>query len=240
MNSGYDSDLHNDHLRRLLDQRAARAGHGRFPSLSEFSDSPSIYSHAQFSPRPVDRSERDATGNAFHYTVFHPAEPRTPMSDRQRLNIPEASSLDLDDDTRSSDSFTTHNEDDEDDSATEEAGGDDPEAHRVSAYGPKMTVHSRAPWETGEDDTNDTEEQAASKRRAFTFAKKDNNKRIWGKDARIAGSIYPRPSLDSLQSRGKQSFETTSTSSQVSAGGALLYVTPTCCCCPLLKLCLVH
>src|SRR6266436_5244043 len=47
------SSAQDDNLRRLLDQRAARGDthHTRFPSLTEFSDSPSIYSHPHFSPR---------------------------------------------------------------------------------------------------------------------------------------------------------------------------------------------
>ena len=108
-----DGQYH-DHLRRLLDQRTARAGlHGRFPSssLSEFSASPSIYSHAPFSPRLVDRTDDDGYASSSHYR--RPSEPSSPMSDRQRLENPNASSLDLDDDSRSSSVCTTRIEDDD-------------------------------------------------------------------------------------------------------------------------------
>ena len=224
MTSGYDSDLvDGDHLRHLLDQRTARADlHGRFPSLSEVSDSPSIYSHAYFSPQPADRT--DTGGSVHQHRLYHtharqPSEPRSLMSDRQRLNIPGASSLDLEDDPRYSLISELENEGlyDEDDAATEEAADDDTEVHRVSTYGPKMTVHSRAPWETEDDNLDDFEElDSVGLRSAFKFTKRDA-KKPWGRDGRTGA----RPSLESLQSRGKQSFDTTS--SQVSAGSALAY-----------------
>lgn len=225
MTSGYDSDCPDgEHLRRLLDQRAARADiHGRFPSLSEFSDSPSIYSHAYFSPRPAARTD---TGTSYHHTthIRQPSELRSPMSDRQRLNIPEASSLDLDDDPRNSymtaESSSPLEDLSEDESATEEADTDATEVHRVSAYGPKMTVHSRAPWETEEDDDEQEEPDSAGIKGAFKFTKRDVAKKPWGRDIRSTGET--RPSFESVQSRGKQSFDTTS--SHVSAGGALLWV----------------
>lgn len=231
MTSGYDSDFHDgDHLRRLLGQRAARAEiHDRFSS-SEFSDSPSIYSHAYFSPRPTDRADANASTSTYHRAahVRQPSEPRSLMTDRQRLDIPGASSLDLDDDPRNSYLSTVSNEEDEvpsdDDSATEEAGDNDTEVHRVSAYGPKMTVHSRAPWEIEDEEPEEPEEpDSGSKLGAFRFAKRDTGKKR-GRDGRAA--IDTRPSFDSIRSRGKQSFDTTS--SHVSAGGALLYVCPTC------------
>ncbi|GJE85750.1 hypothetical protein PsYK624_018290 [Phanerochaete sordida] len=144
------------------------------------------------------------------------------MSDRERLEIPEASSLDLDDDPRNSymsgQSASPPEEFSEDESVTEEADGDNTEVHRVSAYGPKMTVHSRAPWEVDDDDEEQAEPDSAGIKGAFKFGRRDAAKKPWGRDIRHVPE--PRPSLESLQSRGKQSFDTTS--SHVSAGGALL------------------
>lgn len=221
MASGYDSDfVDGDHLRNLLDQRAARAGfHGRFPSLSEVSDSPSIYSHA-FSPRPGDRVAPSGSYHSqYHAQPRQAFEPMSPMSDRQRLAIPGTSSLDLDEDPRNSVISEMADDDlSEDDTATEETAEEETEVHRVSTYGPKMTVHSRAPWEVEDDALQEMDQpDSAGLRSAFKFAKRDAVKKPWGRDGRTG----TRPSLESLQSRGKQSFDTTS--SQTS-GGALLCV----------------
>ena len=229
MSARQDLHYHEDHLRRLLDQRTARADlHGRFPSVSDFSDSPSVYSHAHFSPRPVDRDLELSSGSYHHFAVHErrPSVPQSPgITDRQRLNIPDASSLDLDDDSQPSytpEPSTSH--DDDEGIAADGTGDDDAEVHRVSAYGPKMTVHSRAPWEMGEDDVVDLNDADGSyKKSGFKFTRKENPKKSRQRDGRH--QCETRPSLDSLrsQSRLKQSFETVS--SQVSSGGALLYVT---------------
>jgi hypothetical protein len=229
-----DSHYQVDHLRGLLDQRAARADlHGRFPSVSEFSDSPSVYSHPCFSPRTNERADFEPTLNSYHQFGVHTRRPSGPQSpgitDRQRLNIPDASSLDLDDDSQPShtpEPLPGHYDDDYDDDdghAVSEVTDDDTEVHRVSAYGPKMTVHSRAPWETDEDEIVDLDDSDnVSKKSAFKFTRKDNPKKLRPWDGRP--QCETRPSLESIrsQSRSKQSFETTS--SQVSAGGALLCV----------------
>ncbi|OCH96209.1 hypothetical protein OBBRIDRAFT_862388 [Obba rivulosa] len=209
-----------DHLRHLLDQRAARADlHGRFPSLSEFSDSPSVYSHPHFSPRPLDRAELDANTTSFHFTVPQhnrrapPSEPRSPMSDRERLNYPDASSLDLDDDPRASQAYESPVEDEELSQVDDEE-----ELPRVSMYGPKMRFHSPAPWETGEDDTDSPSdiEQPSSKR---SRNRADSSKKAWGLPR---ASSETRPSTDSTRSypKAKHSFDNASTFS--SNGGALL------------------
>ncbi|KAI0002080.1 hypothetical protein BJV77DRAFT_1063414 [Russula vinacea] len=68
MNPPSPSPAHEDNLRRLLDQRGARVDihHTRFPSLTEFSDSPSIYSHPHFSPRPP---HPDASPPQFDFAI---------------------------------------------------------------------------------------------------------------------------------------------------------------------------
>ncbi|KAL1951060.1 hypothetical protein VTO73DRAFT_209 [Trametes versicolor] len=217
MNSPLDLRSRDDHVRLLLDQRAARAdlhGHGRFPSLSEFSDSPSVYSHPHFSPRPSDRAPHDG-GQPFRFPQSsHPyspslAEPRSPISDRERLNIPTASSLDLEDDPRlSSDYGSMH---DGDDSSPEEDGEE--EVPRINMYGPKMRFHSPAPWEEDEEELSRDSLDEPSKR---SKKKGESGKKGWGLSR---GTSEPRPSNDSsTSSRPKQSFETSST---LSAAGAL-------------------
>lgn len=218
MNSPADLQTPEDHLRHLLDQRTARADlHGRFPSLSEFSDSPSVYSRAHFSPRPLDRAELDANTNSFHFVIppqtrAPSSEPRSPMSDRERLNFPNASSLDLDDDPRSS---YEHNNSPEDDQVS--VNEEDEELLRISMYGPKMRFHSRAPWELGEDDVFKQDEKEASSSKRSKGNKGDSGKKVWGRNK---GNNEKRPSTDSNRSQGKakQSFES------YSNGGALLYV----------------
>ncbi|KAI9060615.1 hypothetical protein FKP32DRAFT_1613594 [Trametes sanguinea] len=231
MNSPVDLRARDDHLRHLLDQRAARADlHGRFPSLSEFSDSPSVYSHPHFSPRPGDRPSLDGSVQAFRFpqspqlnSPSSLAEPRSPISDRERLNIPTASSLDLEDDPRSSseyDSLHDHGGDGgEDDSSPEEDA--DEEIPRISMYGPKMRFHSPAPWEEeGEEEVAraSIDESKRSKKKSESSGKKG-----WGlARGGGAGTSEPRPSTDSARSgKPKQSFETSST---LSATGALAYV----------------
>jgi len=86
------NDAHEDHhLRHLLDHRSARADvHGRYPSISEYSDSPSVYSPAFFSPRLSNHADDD-----------QPSPSHRPFNG-SRLNDPNTSMLDLDDDPRSS------------------------------------------------------------------------------------------------------------------------------------------
>ncbi|KAH9064281.1 hypothetical protein EDB87DRAFT_1600184 [Lactarius vividus] len=91
------SPAQDDDLRRLLDQRAARgdAHHSRIPSLSEFSDSPSIYSHAHFSPRPP---HFDSTSPQFDFSI--PSQYARPS---ERSHSPESiPSEDEDSDSRMS------------------------------------------------------------------------------------------------------------------------------------------
>ena len=228
MNSPVDFRAHDDHLKDLLGQRAARADlHGRYPSLSEFSDSPSVYSHAHFTPRPPDRSILDGHAHSFRFPpspkVYSPSisdSPRSPISDRERLAIPNASSLDLDDDPRSSAELNSLH-DNEDDSPEEED-----ELPRMSMYGPKMRFHSPAPWEEDDTDAKSVVDQPPrrSKKKAA-----DAGKKGWPLSK---ASIDSRPSTESSRSssgKAKQSFDAAST---FSASGALAYVPE-----PVLHLC---
>nr|VWO94390.1 Uncharacterized protein [Ganoderma boninense] len=215
MNSPVDYRAHDDHLKHLLDQRAARADlHARFPSLSEFSDSPSVYSHPQFSPRPQDRMEPQSHSFRFPRSpnAYTPSlsEPRSPISDRERLNIPTASSLDLDDDPRSSSELNSIRDGQDPDDSPH-----DPEDEpRISIYGPKMRFHSPAPWEEDDLDSKSVVEQPSVSKRVKK--KSESNKKGWPL-SRV--STEPRPSTDSTRSsKPKQSFDAAST---ISANGAL-------------------
>ncbi|TCD69960.1 hypothetical protein EIP91_005549 [Steccherinum ochraceum] len=227
MTSNVDHHHNDDHLRYLLDQRAARADlHARFPSQSDISDSPSLYSHGPFSPHPHDTHNTPST--SFHYTLSvhdNPDPQDPPVSDRERLNYPDASTLDLESEPRSSydqQSIRTSSQGFHDSGSDDDPDGDDAdrteEEHRVSTYGPKMTVHSRAPWELGEED----ELPRKSKKKGDKNMKpNDAGKRAWGLSARP--SIEHRPSVDSNRSlsRSKQSFDTMSSlSSSSGSGGA--------------------
>src|ERR1700683_2254474 len=161
-----------DHLRQLLDQRSARADmNGRFSSISEYSDTPSVYSH-RFSPTPHDREEGDfnAMGLNLDTSRRRPSdsEPRSPMSDRELLNDPSASGLDLEDDYRSS--YASSNTYDEDNECTLKPT-DVEEDSRMSMLGPKMRIHGRAPWEMGEDTLAEGDESDSSGR-SYAFSTK--------------------------------------------------------------------
>ena len=168
---------------------------------------------------PTDRVDDGAYASTSHHR--QPSEPCSPMSDRQRLNIPTASSLDLDDDAHSVSASSHILDDDESMSVEDDNAEEDAETHRVSAYGPKMTVHSRAPWEAGGDESDDPADQEGSARRgAFKFSKGDKSKKskvLGGRNA-----VQPRPSIDSVRSTSKSKHSFDTVSSNVSAGGALL------------------
>jgi hypothetical protein len=214
---------HDDHLRHLLDQRSARADiNGRFSSVSEYSDTPSVYSH-RFSPIPQDKGYGDNVKD-INFDISHPqlvnSEPRSPMSDREMLNDPSASSLDLDDDYRSS--YASSNTYDEDNENTLNAA-DVEEDPRMSMLGPKMRIHGRAPWEMGEDTLEEGDESDSSgKSRAFS------TKRAQGKGEGFIKS-FGRSSSNPLASRrsnesnrprerSKGSFETTASTVSNSQG----------------------
>lgn len=150
------ADPHEDHLRRLLDQRSTRADiQARFSSsVSEFPDTPSVYSHAYFSPRPTDNASR---------SVKSPIPSRSLSNsrpERNRLNDLAVSMLDLDDDDpdprASYASSDAYGDDDRDD--LHDDGEDDQPMPRMSLLGPKMRVHSKAPWEMDDEPLHEGDE----------------------------------------------------------------------------------
>ena len=142
----------NDHIRQLLNQRHAfssKPHHSPFPSVSDVSDSPSVYSRSPFTPRPFDKAEQST---------------RIPTFDDQDR---EPSTLDLSDETRTSytTAQTTYGTEvtygsRDDLSLTED---DEPE-NRMSMLGIKMRFHSKAPWEAGGEDIPEEDERNSGDR----------------------------------------------------------------------------
>ncbi|KAG2056944.1 hypothetical protein BDR06DRAFT_952006 [Suillus hirtellus] len=187
------------------DLRSARSyapHHTHFSSISEFPDSPSVYSHAYFSP-----DSRDIEPNTSSYCYDGPdtsSQRRLSVSNSDYLDDHAASSLDLDDEDVASVLINTADATDD----TENDDEDDDSSHRISVQGPKIRFHSRAPWETGEDtiDENDSDHSAMS----TAFGKKVKSKATKADLMRHFGkSSSARPSAEStrsqLQSNG--SFE---------------------------------
>ena len=196
------NDDHDHHLRNLIDQRTTRADvHGRYPSVSEFSDTPSMYSRGHFSPTTSDSSS--------HYGA-HVLSSRLPLaSPHSRGNQqydPQASMLDLEDDRRTSyASSGVYDHDNVEDDDRESVD-------RMSYLGPKMRFHSRAPWETEEGTLEEEEEELEDNHRhfpaGFPFSRAKST---------TSRSSSPRPSYSSTRPSGesarsqlppKRSFET--------------------------------
>ncbi|KAF8167769.1 hypothetical protein B0H34DRAFT_29266 [Crassisporium funariophilum] len=212
-------DPHDTHLRHLIDQRSNRADvQGRFSAISEYSDTPSVYSRAFFSPKPSDNGDHQNYQSDYEYSS---PTAHSHRSDRDRLNDHTSSVLDLDDDPRSSFASESFH----DDPATYEDEENEPTA-RMSYLGPKMRFHSRAPWEM-DDNTLEEEEEPEEGHRPFAsgFPFRGNGAR-----SANSGSSSPRPSFATSRPSGessrsqlppKQSFETIN--SQVSYPRGALY-----------------
>jgi hypothetical protein len=225
------ADPYEDHLRRLLDQRAARADmRSRSPSVSEFMDTPSVYSNAVFSPSPVHKP--DVVVDRSSYETSRARSPSlsesiSPTSPREPLNDPTVSMLDLDDNDETESSFSyvvpDHPYGDEDNSRDEEEfeeGHDveETQATRISYLGPKMRFHSRAPWETSQDSLAE-EEEPEEDRASFVTSSRGRGKFSKGEGFMKGLGLAPpsprsisvgRRSEDSarFQGRPKRSFET--------------------------------
>lgn len=200
-------DAHDDHVRELLDRRTTRAdiNPGRFSSLSDFPDTPSVYSPALFSPRNVENSEPDSKSHNYG-TPVHPNSTPRMRSNRDRFNDPAASMLDLDDDTRSSIAFSDAYDDEE--VSQEPLDDDDNEPDpRMSLLGPKMRFHSRAPWELDEDSLQEDDESdnSANYISQVRHGKSTDTgaKRGLGFASSSPRSSNSRPSGESSRSQGK-------------------------------------
>jgi hypothetical protein len=173
----YNSPNH-DHIRQLLNQRhAATPHHSRFPSVSDISDSPSVYSRSPFTPHPFDKVEQSTL---------------IPTFDDQDQ---EPSTLDLSDYPRASYSttHTTYGEEEINGSRDELSLNDDDEPeHRMSLLGIKMRFHSKAPWEAGGEDTMGEEDQP-----------RKSGDRPPSRSKRSIKSFTVRPSVESSRSNKK-------------------------------------
>jgi len=202
------SPVQEDNLHRLLDQRAARADirHTRFPSLTEFSDSPSIYSYPHFSPRPP---HLDSSPPQFDFAI-------PPQCARPSLDAvtPSASSItdmrglatdcarsttDIRRSEQSSSPESIHTEDEE------------PES-RMSFLGPTMRFHSPAPWETEdrikEGPEQDDDARSFVTKRSRSKARGEGFMKGFGKTASSKATSVPRPSIESTATgRDKISFD---------------------------------
>ncbi|KDR85334.1 hypothetical protein GALMADRAFT_218427 [Galerina marginata CBS 339.88] len=208
---------HDDHLHNLLDQRAAHADvHARFSTISEYSDTPSVYSRPNFSPMVPDN--RTYRGGYDYPSSLSP-------SYHQSNGDHPPSMLDLDDDPRASYAPSEGYDDDDDDDATFEGRGDAEPVTRMSYLGPKMRFHSRAPWEM-ENDPLDEEDEVESPRHftsGFPFSRANGSKPPTSGSSSPRPSYGSRPSAESSRSQvpPKRSFETIN--SQVSYPRGALY-----------------
>ena len=199
-----------DNLRRLLDQRAARADiqHTRFPSLTEFSDSPSIYSHPHFSPRTP---QPDSSPPQFDFAI-PPQYAARPIFNATTMRSFASSATTTD---------TQHGLDDPNSdvhllrgSASLESmmqAEDEELESRMSFLGPTMRFHSLAPWETEDSITEGVEQEDDAR----SFVTKRGKSRTRG-DGFIKGLSKPasakatstaRPSIESTISRDKVSLD---------------------------------
>ncbi|KAG8219706.1 hypothetical protein J3R82DRAFT_661 [Butyriboletus roseoflavus] len=181
------TDAHENALRSVSDRRHYLRHRSRFPSLTEFSDSPSVYSHAYHSP------DADVYSDTASFS---------------RLSDP-PDCLECDDETASTiRSLST--EDVQDDSDIDDCTDD--ASHRISLQGPKIRFHSRAPWET--DDAIPPGEESDNSHRSATFGSKLKGKASRA-DSLIrtftrGSSTTSRPSVDSARSQvSATSFEIT-------------------------------
>lgn len=205
--------MHNgdhDHVRTLLDNRTQRADvpppHTRYSSFSDRSDSPSLYSnYVRNTPAtPASRFPHvDQRDTSISRSPF-------PMTPEERSTDPNASTLDLSEDNQSdvgSHVVISHDDGhviaDDADSET-----------RMSLLGPKMRVHSRAPWETGEDDDPDSDlDDSGTDNLSIFGGKKTGRAMIRGLGFGSSKASGARPSIESYAtSKGKSSFDTASSS----------------------------
>jgi len=204
------SPAQDDNLRRLLDQRAARADihHTRFPSLTEFSDSPSIYSHSHFSPT----SPHPDSSSPPQFDFAIPPQYASPPVFNATMRSFASSATTTTEDTHGLDGPNS------DVCLVEQSaylGSIQPEDEelesRMSFLGPTMRFHSRAPWETEdnvregaelEDDTRSfVTKRGKSKTRGDGFIKG------LSKPASSKATSTARSSIESTISRDKVSLD---------------------------------
>lgn len=193
------SPAQEDNLRRLLDQRAARGDthHTRSPSLSEFSDSPSIYSHAHFSPRPP---HLDSSSPQFDFSI-PPQYARPSFEAMRSFAASSTGKHDLGahgaDPTIGARPERSHSPE----SIPSEDEGLDP---RMSFLGPTMRFHSPPPWETEDaiKEEGEQEDDARSlvSKRGTSKTRGEGFIRGFGRVAPTKPTPSARPSVESVRS----------------------------------------
>lgn len=195
-----DAQAHDAHL-RSLSPRGEQAD--RYSTLSQFSDTPSVYSRANYGHGNADRTDTQSFSSEYYH----------PHDGLERFQNRHTSTLDFSDD-RSSPSSTP--DDDDSHSFEDQRNGDEDTADRMSYLGPKMRFHSLAPWEMGAETVDEEEEPTESPRAGmipFSFGKASS------------ASSSPRPShtnsrpSEEASNVHKRSFDTIN--SQMSSKGTL-------------------
>ncbi|KAI0286978.1 hypothetical protein BGY98DRAFT_930017 [Russula aff. rugulosa BPL654] len=215
MNPPSPSPAQDDNLRRLLDQRAARVDihHTRFPSLTEFSDSPSIYSHPHFSPRSP---HPDSSPPQFDFAIppQHAAGPVFNATTMRSL----ASSATTTTTTTTTD--TQHGLDGPNPDvrllkgsvSLESMQAEDEELEsRMSFLGPTIQFHTLAPWETEDNITEGVEQEDDARsfvtKRGKSKTRGDGFIKGLSKPASTKATSTARPSIESTISRDKVSLD---------------------------------
>lgn len=216
MNPPSPSTAQDDNLRRLLDQRAARADiqHTRFPSLTEFSDSPSIYSHSHFSPRTP---YPDSSPPQFDFAIPPQYASRPVFNATTTMRSFASSAIATTTTTEDThDGLDGPNSDvrllERSDSVESMQSEDEELESRMSSLGPTLRFHSRAPWETEDSITEGVEQEDDT--RSFVTTKRGKSKtrgdgfiKGLSKPASFKATSTARPSIESTTSRDKVSFD---------------------------------
>lgn len=198
-------DTHHDHLRNLLDQRSARADiQGRFSTISDYTDTPSVYSRTNFSPQVLDQGVQDLYRSDCDDVA--PISPYVSRSNDAQYHAQPTSMLDLDEDNRSSFARSEGNDGGEGEIETET---------RMSYLGPKMRFHSRAPWEMEGDaleEEDDPDQVSRHFHQGHSFSRSSGSKFDSSRSSSPRPSFNSRPSGESSYSQipPKRSFETIS------------------------------
>ena len=216
MNPPSPSPAQDDNFRRLLDQRAARADihHTRFPSLTEFSDSPSIYSHPHFSPRPTHSDSPSPPQFDF---AIPPQYAARPFFNATMRSLTSSATTDS---THGLDGLNSDARLLERSASLESMQSEDEELEsRMSFLGPTMRFHSRAPWET-EDIIREGVEHEDDARSFITKRGKSRTRgdgfiKALSKPASLKATSTARPSIESTISRDKVSFDSQITTSSL-------------------------
>ncbi|KAI9460939.1 hypothetical protein BJY52DRAFT_1185766 [Lactarius psammicola] len=192
------SPAQDDNLRRFYDQRAAHGEthHARFPSLSEFSDSPSIYSHAHFSPRPPHLDSSSP-----HFDLSIPAQYARPSLEAVRSFAASPTGKH---------NLGAHGADPTLDACTERSHSpesipseDEDSDPRMSFLGPTMRFHSPAPWETEdaikEEGEQEDDTRSLASKRGRSKTRGEGFMKSFGRVAPVKSTSAARPSVESLR-----------------------------------------